>query len=57
MKSSNPRSLDQFGNSIALSSDGEALAVGAYGQDGSATGVNGDLVTEFLNSAGAAYLY
>ena len=33
---------DQFGYSIALSADGNTLAVGAIGEDSTATGINGD---------------
>jgi hypothetical protein len=43
--------------SVALSSDGKTLAVGASGEKNTATGVNGSLGTNTLTSAGAVYLY
>ena len=45
IKASNTSAQDYFGYSVALSSDGSTLAVGAYGQDGSAT------------DSGAVYLF
>jgi hypothetical protein len=48
---------DQFGYSIALSSDGNTLAVGAIGEDSAATGINGDQSDNTANQAGAAYLF
>jgi hypothetical protein len=48
---------DQFGYSIALSGDGNMLAVGAIGEDSSATGVNGDQANNAANGSGAVYLF
>jgi hypothetical protein len=48
---------DQFGYSIALSSDGSMLVVGAIGEDSDATGINGDQNNEGAQSAGAAYVF
>jgi len=48
---------DQFGYSIALSSDGNTLAVGAIGEDSAATGINGDQSDNMANQAGAAYVF
>src|SRR5204863_389874 len=48
---------DQFGYSIALSSDGNTLAVGAIGEDSNASGVNGDQTDNSANQAGAAYVF
>ena len=48
---------DQFGYSIALSSDGNTLAVGAIGEDSAATGINGDQADNMANQAGAAYVF
>jgi hypothetical protein len=56
LKASNPQSADLFGRSIALSGDGNTLAVGATGEDGGATGVNGDQ-NEGADGAGAVYVY
>ena len=48
---------DQFGYSIALSGDGNTLAVGAIGEDSNATGVNGDQANNAANGSGAVYLF
>jgi len=48
---------DQFGYSIALSSDGNTLAVGAIGEDSAASGINGDQSDNMANQAGAAYVF
>ena len=44
---------DQFGFSVALSDDGNTLAVGAMAEDSAAPGVNGDESDNSLQSAGA----
>jgi len=48
---------DQFGYSMALSSDGNTLAVGAIGEDSAATGINGDQADNMANQSGAVYVY
>ncbi len=53
LKGSNTEAGDQFGGAVALSSDGNTLAVGAIGEDGNGTG-EGDNSVPF---AGAAYLF
>ena len=55
IKASNTNADDLFGYSVALS--GDSLMVGAYREDSSATGLNGDQVDNFTNNAGAAYLF
>jgi len=61
VKASNPGANDEFGGyCIALSADGWTLAVGAHGEDSSATGVHADGSGEVDNSAssaGAAYVF
>ena len=57
IKASNTDAGDNFGKSVSLSADGNVLAVGATGEQSSATGVDGDEVTGALSNAGAAYLY
>ncbi len=57
IKASNTESDDQFGESIALSSDGNTLAVGAPYEDSSATGVGGNQADDSAYGAGAAYLF
>jgi hypothetical protein len=42
---------------VALSGDGNTLAVGANGEDSNATGIGGDQVDNSAPFAGAVYLY
>ena len=56
IKASNTDSDDEFGSSIALSSDGKTLAIGAEDEDSNATGVNGDQTNDSLPSSGALYI-
>jgi len=55
IKASNTGSGDQFGNSVVLS--GDTLAVGAYREDSSATGIDGDESDDSLTDAGAVYVF
>lgn len=48
---------DDFGTSLGLSANGDVLAVGAYGEDSAAAGVNGDQSDKSSEWAGAVYLY
>lgn len=59
LKASNTNLSDtqSFGKSVALSGDGELLAVGADGERSASTGVGGDQLDSSLNFAGAVYLY
>ena len=52
-----PGEGDQFGFSVALSDDGNTLAVGAPSEDSSASGINGNQKDESALTAGAVYLY
>jgi trimeric autotransporter adhesin len=55
---SNVEEEDFFGSSLALSADGNVLAVGASGEDGAATGVNSsDQANDGASSAGAVYVF
>jgi hypothetical protein len=56
VKASNTGADDGFGYSVALSADGNTLAVGATGEESNATGIGGDQ-TNNSASAGAVYLY
>lgn len=56
IKAPNTGSLDQFGSRLATCSDG-SLAVGAWGEASSATGVAGDPYADTASDAGAAYLF
>jgi hypothetical protein len=57
LKAAVPGAGDQFGLSVALSTDGSTLAVGAVGERSSAVGVNGDQGDDSLTNAGAAYVF
>ena len=64
IKASNPGVDDQFGGSavllgvsLALSGDGETLAVGARLEDSAATGVDGDQDDNSSRNSGAAYVF
>jgi len=57
VKASNTDWSDQFGYSVALSGDGNTLAVGANLEASSATGVNGDQDDNSILGAGAVYVF
>ena len=48
---------DQFGFSLALSDDGNTIAVGANGEDSGAAGINGNQADNSKVSAGAVYVF
>jgi hypothetical protein len=48
---------DQFGFSLALSGDGNTMAVGATTEDSAATGINGNPADDSAQSAGAVYVF
>lgn len=48
---------DLFGSSVALSADGNTLAVGAPGEDSNAVGVNGNQLDNSAESSGAVYVF
>lgn len=56
VKASNTGAGDQFGYSVALSSDGEILAVGAIHERSSAVGIDGDQSPD-LEQRGAIYVF
>jgi hypothetical protein len=57
IKASNAESGDHFGNNVALSADGNTLAVAAYWESSASTGVNGDQADNSLPQAGAVYIF
>ncbi len=58
LKASKVDANDQFGSVVALSHDGNTLAVGATGEDSNAKGINtGDLDNNDLLSSGAVYVF
>jgi trimeric autotransporter adhesin len=56
IKASNAQGADRFGFSVALTADGNTLAVGSYDEDGGASGING-VVNEEAPGSGAAYIF
>ncbi len=57
IKTSNSQEGDQFGIKLALSGDGYTLAVGAIGEDSTATGINGKQADNAALDSGAVYVY
>jgi hypothetical protein len=57
VKASNTDSNDEFGFAIALSGDGSTMAVGAYGEASTATGVGGNQAINTAQFAGAVYVF
>ncbi|RYF39803.1 MAG: integrin [Comamonadaceae bacterium] len=57
IKASNPGATDAFGTSIALSADGNTLAVGAIQEDSGATGINGNQADNGTADSGAVYVF
>ncbi|VUD46901.1 hypothetical protein TDB9533_00917 [Thalassocella blandensis] len=56
IKASNTESHDRFGK-LAISADGNTLAVGAPGEDSAAKGFNGDDGDNSTSGAGAVFIY
>jgi hypothetical protein len=48
---------DQFGFSLAISDDGNTIAVGANAEDGGAAGINGTQADDSKQAAGAVYVF
>lgn len=59
IKASNPETSDRFGSEVAISADGNTLAVSAPSEDGNGTGVVHGAVTDnnLRPSSGAVYLF
>lgn len=60
IKASNTGAFDEFGTSISLSADGNTLAVGAWYEASSSTGINGGPAAQANDSAvraGAVYVF
>jgi hypothetical protein len=57
IKASNPRQSAHFGSYVALSSNGNTLAVAAHFEPSAAKGVNGDQNDESIPEAGAVYVF
>jgi hypothetical protein len=57
VRASNTDADDFFGVSVALSKDGNTLAIGATGEDSAMTGIDGYQSDESAADAGAAYVF
>lgn len=57
IKASNTDVSDYFGYSIALSKDGNTLAVTAFREDSNATGIDGTQMNNSSTDSGAVYVY
>ena len=57
VKASNTGATDQFGMSVALSSDGSTLAVGAPHEESAATGIGGNQADNSASGSGAVYVF
>jgi hypothetical protein len=57
IKALNAETLDQFGFAVALSADGNTLAVSAYFEDSGATGINGNASDNSVRESGAVYVF
>ncbi|MBL9146725.1 MAG: choice-of-anchor D domain-containing protein [Verrucomicrobiaceae bacterium] len=55
LKASNAEAGDNFGYSVAVA--GDTIVVGAWNEDSSATGVNGNQADNSATNAGAAYVF
>jgi len=57
LKAFNTRLNEQFGWALAISSDGNTIAVGAHLEDSGAKGINGDQSDFSAEDSGAVYIY
>ena len=57
VKASNTDGGNRFGIAVSLSADGNTLAVGADGEESTASGINGDQSNNTANQSGAAYIF
>ena len=53
----NARPNDQFGWALAMSRDGNTIAIGSHFEDSGAKGVNGDQSDASMEDSGAVYVY
>lgn len=57
LKASNAEDGDRFGDTVSISADGHAIAIGAPGESSNAKGLGGEQSNNSTRSAGAAYLF
>lgn len=56
IKGSNNEYEDRFGTSVALTADGNAIAIGSLSEDSSAFGIEGNETLQDASGSGAAYI-
>ena len=57
VKAFNTRENDQFGWALAISRDGNTIAIGSHLEDSGAKGINGDMKDTTAEDSGAVYVY
>ena len=57
IKASNPGTNDWFGSRMALSGDGDTLAVGSQLENGGSKGINGDQKNQWAEDSGTVYFF
>jgi hypothetical protein len=57
LKASNPHMGAEFGHAVAISGDGNTIAVSAFWEASAATGINGNQADRSIPQAGAAYVF
>ena len=57
LKAPNAQPYDEFGSAVAISGDGNTLAVAAWGEDGGSAGVGGNQADNSVRASGAVYVY
>jgi hypothetical protein len=57
LKAPNSDAYDNFGSGIALSGDGNTLAIAASGEDGGSAGIGGNMNDNSIRASGAVYVY
>ena len=57
VKAFNTRENDQFGWALAISRDGNTVAIGSHLEDSGAKGINGDMKDTTAEDSGAVYVY
>jgi hypothetical protein len=57
IKASNPKQSSRFGSTIALSADGNVMAVAAHWESSAAMGINGNQNDDSIPQAGAVYIF
>lgn len=57
LKASNPMMGAEFGHAVAVSADGNTIAISAFWEASNAKGINGNQADHSINNAGAVYVF